>query len=224
MEELLAVEGFPVNDVIVRVSQSHNPLKQANMAAVHVTLSERIKRVIQTLLTDSDLPDKLRLDLEKYCGSEKDPSESIPFQVVRKCHQQLTKDGTSSLYLHELLEGSEVYFPPLPKPKRNPELVARLERLKAEQQNREYNRMTKAINVKNLQKTSFAEFGAEVRSVKRQVMTVMNSFLTVIGAFVFGYMAASFSHQPVALCVMVGLVLSSIVGLADLYFLAKTTL
>ena len=27
-------------------------------------------------------------------------------------------DGKPTLYLHELLEGSEVFFPPLPKPKR----------------------------------------------------------------------------------------------------------
>ncbi|XP_077996260.1 vacuolar ATPase assembly protein VMA12-like [Glandiceps talaboti] len=193
--------------------------------AIHVTLSDKIRRVIETILTDDDLPVKLKSKLETFSSNKQNEEvQSIPFDTVQLCHHQLTKDGTSSLYLHELLDDSDVYFPPLPKRQRNPELVARLERLKREQEEKEYKRMTKGINTETLKKSTFAEFGAEVRSVKKQLMTVFNSFLTVICAFVFGYMAASYSHQPVALCILVGILLSTIVGIADLYFIAKTAL
>uniref|UniRef100_A0A8C0QN92 Uncharacterized protein n=1 Tax=Chelonoidis abingdonii TaxID=106734 RepID=A0A8C0QN92_CHEAB len=52
----------------------------------------------------------------------------------------------SPVYLHELLEGSEIYLPEVEKPPRNPELVARLEKIKAKLANEEYRRITRNIN------------------------------------------------------------------------------
>lgn len=44
-------------------------------------------------------------------------------------------------YLHEVLRGSTLHIPELPKPQRNPELEARCQRLKYEQQERAYQQM-----------------------------------------------------------------------------------
>ncbi|XP_002731814.1 vacuolar ATPase assembly protein VMA12-like [Saccoglossus kowalevskii] len=195
---------------------------------VQVILTPKIQRAIETILTSEELSDKFRAEIEKFTPVDskydEENSRGIPFETVRKCHQHMTKDY-NPLYLHELLDESDIYFPPLPKPKRNPELVARLERLKAQQANREYKQMTKGVDNQIIgSQNTFAEFGTELRSVKKQVLAVFNSFVTVICAFVFGYMAAYYTYQPTAFCILVGLIMSTIVALADIYFIAKTVI
>ena len=46
------------------------------------------------------------------------------------------------MYLHELMKGSSVELPtPPPDPPRNPELEARIQRLRKEQERKEYDKM-----------------------------------------------------------------------------------
>jgi hypothetical protein len=56
------------------------------------------------------------------------------------------KTHSNHVAIHELLQDCEVFFqPPQPRP-RNPELAARLERLKAQQEKKEYDRMTENVS------------------------------------------------------------------------------
>uniref|UniRef100_S4R904 Transmembrane protein 199 n=1 Tax=Petromyzon marinus TaxID=7757 RepID=S4R904_PETMA len=97
------------------------------------------------------------------------------------------------LYLHELLEGSELYFPEPEKPARNPELVARLEKLKAQQDNAEYRRMVRNVDCKRLnQYGSIEDIGKEMKSVKAMVVTMFNFLITVVAAYVCVYLASQY--------------------------------
>eukprot|EP00057_Strongylocentrotus_purpuratus_P004358 XP_003728532.1 PREDICTED: transmembrane protein 199 [Strongylocentrotus purpuratus] len=129
--------------------------------------------------------------------------------------------GSKPAYLHELLEGADVYHPPLREPERNPELVARLERLQAEQEDREYRRMTKNVKIKTYGESPLAQVGQEVRTFQVQMMGIFNVVLTIGGGFVFGYMAALYQDQPIIWRVTAGLILAFIVAVADLYFFIK---
>ncbi|NXS12869.1 TM199 protein, partial [Neodrepanis coruscans] len=87
------------------------------------------------------LPEGLRGELKAALAAE---GELVPFSLLRRLHAALREAG-SPLYLHELLEGCEIHLPEVPVPPRNPELVARLERIKAKLAHEEYQRMTRNI-------------------------------------------------------------------------------
>ena len=68
------------------------------------------------------------------------------------------KKQDEKVYIHELLEGVDVILPQPKVTPRNPELEARVKKLKAQQQNRDYKAMTKSVDSlrKHLPEDSFA--------------------------------------------------------------------
>ncbi|KAM6192593.1 transmembrane protein 199 isoform 1-T1 [Sarcoramphus papa] len=135
----------------------------------------------------------LRAELEAALASE---GALVPFSLLRRLHAALREAG-SPLYLHELLEGSEIDLPEVPVPPRNPELVARLERIKAKLANEEYRRMTRNITGQEMNGT-LAEFGRQVRSVKAVVITIFNFIVTVVAAFACTYLGSQYVFAETA--------------------------
>ncbi|KAK3083718.1 hypothetical protein FSP39_001986 [Pinctada imbricata] len=72
-----------------------------------------------------------------------DPLFSVSEYIDMKKESNKCKAGC---YLNEVLEGSELHLPQYVPPPRNPELEARIERLKAQQANREYRDMVKNVD------------------------------------------------------------------------------
>lgn len=64
-----------------------------------------------------------------------------------------------------------------------------------------------------------------MREVNRQVIAVVNTVITVGGAFAFGFFGVTYTHQhmhlDIATRILIGLVLATIVFFADLYFIVK---
>ena len=127
-------------------------------------------------------------------------------------------------YLHEILAGCDLFVPPYVKPERSPELQERVERLEAEQANREYREMTKNVdfNRYHAQPTG-SSFIPDMKSVQGQLITVVNVFLTIMGAFTFGYKVVEYSTgvKDFVLQICCGLFCAFLVAVADLYFLFK---
>lgn len=90
-------------------------------------------------LEQEQLPHKLRAELEatleKHKGGDRSsgPARLASSRLLQDPHQY-PRERDSTLYLHELLEGSEIYLPEVGKPPRNPELAARLEKMKIQRQ------------------------------------------------------------------------------------------
>ncbi|KAM6048778.1 transmembrane protein 199 isoform 1-T1 [Theristicus caerulescens] len=139
------------------------------------------------------LPAGLRAELRAALASE---GALVPFGLLRSLHAALREAG-SPLHLHELLEGSEIHLPEVPVPPRNPELVARLERIKAKLANEEYRRMTRNITGQETNGT-LAEFGRQVRSVKAVVITIFNFIVTVVAAFACTYLGSQYVFAETA--------------------------
>ncbi|NXU47881.1 TM199 protein, partial [Turnix velox] len=105
-----------------------------------VVAGRRLRRAVEDGEL-ADLPADLLADLQAALASQ---GAVVPFSLLRGLHAAL-REAESSLYLYQLLQGSEIYLPEVPVPPRNPELVARLERIKAKLANEEYRRMTRNI-------------------------------------------------------------------------------
>lgn len=56
------------------------------------------------------------------------------------------RNNTKKIYLHELIEGSEMILPPNQQIPRNPEVEQRCQRLRIEQENQKYRSMTKNVD------------------------------------------------------------------------------
>ncbi|XP_064533498.1 transmembrane protein 199 isoform X1 [Pseudopipra pipra] len=160
--------------------------------ASSVRAGPRLRRAVQAGELAA-LPAGLRGDMEAALATE---GALVPFSLLRRVHAALREAG-SPLHLHELLEGCEIHLPEVPVPPRNPELVARLERIKAKLAHEEYQRMTRNITGQEM-KGPLAEFGRQVRSVKAVVITIFNFIVTVVAAFACTYLGSQYVFAETA--------------------------
>ncbi|NXH94970.1 TM199 protein, partial [Pachycephala philippinensis] len=147
--------------------------------------------------------------------------ELVPFSLLRRLHAALREAG-SPLHLHELLEGCEIHLPEVPVPPRNPELVARLERIKAKLAHEEYQRMTRNITGQLYLKSTTSPLSPPVRSVKAVVITIFNFIVTVVAAFACTYLGSQYVFAETAARVLSAVIVASVVGLAELYVMVRT--
>ncbi|NWZ40440.1 TM199 protein, partial [Brachypodius atriceps] len=164
------------------------------------------------------LPAGLRDELEAALAEERG---LVPFSLLRRLHGALREAG-SPLHLHELLEGCEIHLPEVPVPPRNPELVARLERIKAKLAHEEYQRMTRNITGQPYLKSTPLPLCPPVRSVKAVVVTIFNFIVTVVAAFACTYLGSQYVFAETAARVLSAVIVASVVGLAELYVMVRT--
>ncbi|XP_032235985.2 transmembrane protein 199 [Nematostella vectensis] len=195
--------------------------------AVEVTLTPKLHEAIQRILESSDLSKTLREKLTTLSSKDAEKESEkrhIMFGLVKEIWQQSkafrTEDDRPA-YLHEMLEGSELYVEPPRPPERNPELVARLNKLRAKQEQIQYDQMVANVGPA-LEQKQRDTLGAEVRSTSRQVSSIVNFVLSVGAAFMFGFASSQFAFQEMSMRVIIGTFLAIIVAIADLYFMART--
>ncbi|KAJ7381112.1 hypothetical protein OS493_004710 [Desmophyllum pertusum] len=200
--------------------------------AVDVVLTSDIQNTITEAIKCDHIPQDLAERLSKYTGVSLDKEESeepgnkvpIPFNLVKQLWECLQEkqaaDSCSKMYLHELLTGSEIHVEPLKFPEKSPELIARLKKLKAQQEKVEYDRMVSNVD-KKWHQSDGMQFGQEIRSGSKQLATIVNFLLSIVGTFAFGYIASQYAFPSVAMRVIVGIVLAVIVAIAELYFMAR---
>lgn len=88
------------------------------------------------------------------CKSKKSKKEKIANAMLKiedlswlnKYLKKYRKSATKMIYLHELFDDSNVLLPMPKETPRNPELEARIQKLRAQQNAREYQTMTKSID------------------------------------------------------------------------------
>ncbi|KAI7800691.1 transmembrane protein 199 [Triplophysa rosa] len=181
-------------------------------------IGEKFHKVVKDLMNkESSISQEIREELEKLKNQS-----TVPFKTVRKLHK-LLQANAHPVYLHELLEDSTLYLPEVITPPRNPQLVARLEKIKAKLANEEYRRITRNVNPQEIcHHGTFADFGRQVRSVKAVVLTVFNFLVTVIAAFACSYLGSQYIFTETTARVIAAVIAASVVGLAELYVLVRT--
>mmetsp|Transcript_61188 Transcript_61188/g.146175 ORF Transcript_61188/g.146175 Transcript_61188/m.146175 type:complete len:255 (+) Transcript_61188:19-783(+) len=148
----------------------------------------RMVEAMRTVLGDQSISQEDRDLLERYGPT----AEWYPMDVVELLRRKLPAPP----YLHVLLEGSGVAPPdPLPVKKRNPEMEARLLRIRAELEEREYEELTKDIR-----KEEFAHRDAgEMVTMSNSLGEGVNILVTKGTFFAVGYFAsvAAWGREPV---------------------------
>ena len=108
----------------------------------------------------------MRNENENNLYSGKELNEKIE-EMIRENYSNFDREevknemGKNLPYLHELIKGSDVILPKNEVLQRNPDLVKRIEKLKKEQEEREYKAMTQNVN---LDKKHFPEDSVSYQS------------------------------------------------------------
>ncbi|XP_060067373.1 transmembrane protein 199-like [Ylistrum balloti] len=180
--------------------------------------------VLQFLKDSLKYDDGVQSDAEDHVNNFKN-RHSIPFRVIRDIHNRNKIAGHKQRYLHEILQDSDICLPCVKLPPRNPELEARIQRLKAEQENKRYKEMTRNVDKSQKDDMDKMNIGSEVKAMNSQMWSVVNFVVTVGGAFAFGYKATEIalggSKHAMMVQMVIGLIFGTIVFFADLYFLVK---
>ncbi|CAJ0564678.1 unnamed protein product, partial [Mesorhabditis spiculigera] len=109
----------------------------------------------------------------------------------------------------------------------SPAFRAKTEQLKRKFEDYAYRKLVESVDPAQSYGATplMADFGSDFRSMNRQLGTVINFAITVIGGFFFGFSGVTYAYPSrdwdLATRFLIGLVLATIIFFADLYFLIK---
>lgn len=129
----------------------------------------------------------------------------------------------TNVRFHQLLKKCDITLPMPIYPPRSPELENRIQRLKAEEEHRKYNEMTKDVNRKQINSSENTSFASQMKEVDRYLIVIFQFVMSVATAFTFGYLAPYYLYgrSDVGFRLLLGIVFGFIVAIADLYFVIK---
>lgn len=109
-----------------------------------------INFILNNIKNTDNAPDGIAsLRKSKKSKKEKIANAILKIEDLRWLHKYLVeyrKNTSEKIYLHELFDDSNVILPMPKETPRNPELEARIQKLTAQQNSREYQAMTKSVD------------------------------------------------------------------------------
>ncbi|XP_055347045.1 uncharacterized protein LOC129594391 [Paramacrobiotus metropolitanus] len=191
-----------------------------------VTINSKLNSWIQRISQDSEAPSDLR---SRCCSIIESTPKCIPVSFIQKVAQYASQrrergktPKTTTAYNNDFLEGAKWYFAEgVQPPKRDFANETAVERIRNDAAAREYARMTKTIH-QNAKGTGISGFAADLRVAQTETLAVVNCLITVIGSGVFAYFATGLAVGDHLIAqVLVAILVSCVVAIADIYFLMK---
>lgn len=132
------------------------------------------------------------------------------------------EDKLNVPYLHEFIRDCQLILPENEQMERNAELEARCQKLRKEQAAREYEAMTRNVdNVRTHMPQDTIAF--QMKQINRQLIAVAQFIFSVAAGFAFGFIGIELivGQLDFGFRLLLGIMISLIVALAEIYFLAK---
>ncbi|KAG7165263.1 transmembrane protein 199-like [Homarus americanus] len=191
----------------------------------HITVipSKRFVEILQELQNAFGAPDsiKQKLNEKEDCSERK---INLTTHEIKWCHTKMRERGISER-VHELLSESEIVLPKYEPPPRNPELEARIQRLRFEQENREYRHMTRSVDASyGQQAANFGDIGKEMKSINKQMVSGAQYLLSIVGTFFAVFIAGGLVTSDYGVRALVATVSAVAVGLAEMFFIIREDL
>ncbi|KAJ2025568.1 hypothetical protein IWW57_003331 [Coemansia sp. S610] len=173
------------------------------------------------------------------------PTATISLAGVKLLSQHLQSDSANGkdVWVHQLLRGSRMHFEAPPAKPRNPELVARLDKIRKQLEEQEYKRMTAGVSVhvrgipahslagddlvlpavpgvRTGQSLGFGSIKQEMGAVNQQISVIINILFSALGVgFAVAY--ASYTLTPyIGYRVLLGLGSAVLIALAETWLFA----
>ncbi|KAJ1372272.1 hypothetical protein KIN20_034381 [Parelaphostrongylus tenuis] len=179
-------------------------------------------------LTDKDKK-RLRI-LEMFAKNDDDKSvirkmesnKTLSMKDITEIRSALPQDAPLFIFLTKLtIRSEDVSY------RASEEFRAKTESLRRQQENLAYKRIIRSVDAsQKYGKVDYmVDFGAELKVVNRQLISVINVVITVAGAFFFGFSGVQYTYPQLRLDIatrfIIGLIPATVVFLADLYFIVK---
>lgn len=154
-------------------------------------------------------------------SSTKENEEFLSVSDMRWLHDNVVKN-LENVYLHEMLGDGDIILPVPEVLPRNPELEARVQKLKVQQMEREYRSMTR--NVDSV-RVNYPEdtLSYQMKQINRQLIAVIQLIVSVGAGFTFGFIGVELlvGELDFGFRLLLGVMCALVIGLAEIYFLAK---
>ncbi|XP_017058563.1 transmembrane protein 199 [Drosophila ficusphila] len=199
-----------------------------------VSKRPKIDQVLLEKLTENipNIPEELIKDKAKSTETDNDKSETpkerknvlylSDLHWLASTLDELRRQNHCQVFLHQLIESSELILPENEIKPRNPELEARCQRLRAEQHNRDYLKMTKNVDA-GLKHYPEDTISYQIKSLNKQIIAVVQFIFSVAAGFTFGFFGVNLMVGPLpfGFRILLGVIVALIIALAEMYFLAK---
>ncbi|KAG0183198.1 hypothetical protein DFQ28_001410 [Apophysomyces sp. BC1034] len=126
-----------------------------------------------------------------------DGTVGISLELVQQTVNFL-KNTPDKVWLYDLMQGSGIYIKPKPIRPKNHELEAYHEKLRAEQMEREYDRMVSSV-VPDQDSHMFRVHPDELKEIKGHVVTIFNILFSMVAVFVAVYTASKTMTHDIGL-------------------------
>ncbi|KAI9243471.1 endoplasmic reticulum-based factor for assembly of V-ATPase-domain-containing protein [Sporodiniella umbellata] len=108
-------------------------------------------------------------------------------------------------HIHEIMKGSGIYIEPKPIKPKNPEFEAYLEKLRAQQKEKEYNEMIASAITSKDQKFNLGIQPNEIKEIKSHIVTIFNIGFSMAAVFAAAYKTAQTMVNDYGLQILIGL-------------------
>ncbi|XP_019541384.3 uncharacterized protein LOC109412185 [Aedes albopictus] len=183
------------------------------------------KSDLEDVTEDSESAEDPEEILKPASAARKTNTLSLSLNDLKWLHQalnRLRKDDPDVPYLHELMQDCEMVLPENEIQERNPELEARCQRLRKQQEAKEYEAMTRNVdNVRTLMPQDTISY--QMKQINRQLIAVAQFIFSVAAGFAFGFIGIELivGQLDFGFRLLLGIMISLIIALAEIYFLAK---
>ncbi|XP_058836913.1 transmembrane protein 199 [Topomyia yanbarensis] len=141
---------------------------------------------------------------------------------LNQAMSRLRNDDPTVPYLHELMHDCEIILPENEIMERNPELEARCQKLRRQQEAKQYEAMTR--NVDSLRTHHPQDtISFQMKQINRQLIAVAQFIFSVAAGFAFGFIGIELivGQLDFGFRLLLGIMIALIIALAEIYFLAK---
>lgn len=179
-------------------------------AKIYISASPMLKELSTSL---KDLPREVSEDLA---------NDELTTDGLKTIKNLLSPENKKKLF--KALEESEISLPSPVYAERNAELEARCKKLRFQQEDREYRRLTK--NVRNHMTNDDLPISMQMKELNAILITLVQFVVSVGCAFTFGFLVPYlwYGNQNTGTKILCGTVCGIIVGIADMYFVIRENL
>jgi len=192
---------------------------------VNYQFNDTIENAMNVMFKECDIPEDRIAELKSYIPKEKIENEMYPIshRIIKEVSDNLLKkypgeEGDKYRFNNLIKSSKMILLSPKPRVK-SPELLKILDRIKREQENKEYIKLTR---------DSFEDdeerIGDIAKVAKKQITLIFNVLLSIAAAFTAGFYFSKSISPDIGMRVLFGFLVGGVVGVAEGWFMTKDLL
>ncbi|OBZ86318.1 hypothetical protein A0J61_05637 [Choanephora cucurbitarum] len=127
----------------------------------------------------------------------------------------------TDIYFHELILGSGLYFEPKEETPQDPAFLAYMDKLRAEQKEREYKQMVSDVIHSEDQKFNLGIKPSEIKEVKSHIATIFNILFSMCAVYTAVYKASASITSDFGMQVLLSLGGALLIGVVEVLLYAN---